>query len=84
MTGPMPTREGDVVVSHSDSESSRYAVWRVEADVQQTPSASAYVSTAYGAVAALRLGRKMLVQIRSAVFVLELDSLTWTSTPSRS
>lgn len=74
----MPTHVGDVVVSYSDSGSFRYAAWRVVADAQQAPSASAYVSTAHGAAAALRLARRMLGQIRSVVFVLELDSLTWT------
>jgi hypothetical protein len=54
-------------------------VWRVEADQQQTPDASSYVSTAYGHDAALTLATMMGgTGWKGTVFLIDQDTLTWT------
>ncbi len=79
MIGMMPTRTGDVVVTHSAADPSRCQLWHVEADLQQTVSPSGYTSTACGLQAALKLAKMMGRESRGgAVFLRELDTLTWT------
>ncbi len=79
MTEPMPTRKGDVVVSHRGTGVSLCAVWIVEADLQQTPSPSTYVSIALGTEAAFKLAKRTIRKRRRAdVFLFDQGSLTWT------
>ena len=42
MTGSMPTRSGDVVVTHSAAAPSRYYLWHVEDDDQQKVNGCGY------------------------------------------
>jgi hypothetical protein len=78
----MPTRRGDVVVSCTGVERSRCSVWSVEADGQQSPHPSTYVSTAYSRDAALTLVTIMGGNgWKGTMFLLDRDTLTWTTQP---
>jgi hypothetical protein len=80
MTGPMPTHDGDVVVSHNGAKMQLCAVWTVASDFQQTPSPDAFLCSALGFEAALRLGALIVRERqRGTLFLFDNDSLTWTN-----
>ena len=76
MTGPMATRDGDVVIAHRNRTA--FAVWAVTDDGQQEPRPDTHVSIALGRPGALQLGRMIARDSRGAVFVVEQDGVTWT------
>ena len=77
---PMPTRAGDVVISHGDDHAFRFCVWHVETDLQQTRRSSRCIATALGHPAALTVAR-LIMQEHSSVFEVEQDGVTWTKHP---
>ena len=78
MTGPIPTRDGDIVVSHQDARLSLYAVWRVVSDAQQACGETGYTAQALGRLGALGLATLMAAERRGAVFFLDWGSGDWT------
>ena len=78
MTAQMPTRSGDVVITHSAAAPSRYYLWHVEADQQQNVNGCGYLLTTCGLHAAIKAASVMADETGSAVFLRELNTLTWT------
>jgi hypothetical protein len=74
----MPTRDGDIVVSHADASPSVYTLWQAIEDAQQEAHVDQYRSTALGRVAAMTLARLMAAESRGAIFLLEMDAGSWT------
>lgn len=75
----MPTVPGDVVISHPDATSNRYAVWRVTLDVQQSPNSRTPVFWVIGGAVAMARARLMLCESRGwEIYFVQLDTLTWT------
>jgi hypothetical protein len=79
MTGSMPTRDGDVVVSSTGTEPALCTVWRVETDGQQAPGPATHASIAHGCDTALKLAAVMTRESRGGtVFPFDQRTLTWT------
>lgn len=77
MTGPMPTRDGDVVVSQLVG--AEFLVWHVVHDGQQQPSPGERgAPVVMGRSTAVALGRMMARASRGSVFFVEQDTLNWT------
>ena len=80
ITAPsMPTRGGDVVILHNGEASTDHVLWPVLQNGQQAPSP--YASTVVvktGREAAFALAVRISRIIRSRVFFVDLQSLTWT------
>jgi hypothetical protein len=75
----MPTVSGDVVITHPDATSNRYAVWRVMRDGEQTANPTAPVFWVIGGSVAMTRARLMLCESRGwAIYFVQLDTLTWT------
>ena len=83
VTGPMPTRRGDIVISHDDASRTMYCVWHIVADAQQIAGTSESTSTAMGRTAALKLAAMMAKSSSGAVYLLNTDTATWTWTPAK-
>ena len=77
MTGPVPTRDGDVMIA-AENASAVFAVWTVGRDGQQEPDADTYVSAALGRPGAKQLAFLMAREMRGSVFFLERQMGTWT------
>jgi hypothetical protein len=76
---PMPTRIGDVVISHPSAKSWKYFVWRVFLNRQQVVNSRTAATAAIGGSAAMALARLMVrEQGAGAIYFLQEDTLTWT------
>jgi hypothetical protein len=78
MNGPMPTRDGDIVISHGEASPSLFVLWQAIESAQQDARVEQYRSTALGRAAALTLARLMAAESRGAIFLLETALGTWT------
>ena len=78
MTGPMPTRDGDIVISHRGSNPAMYSVWYMLEDRQQDVSPPVDAAPASGRPEAVQLGLSMARESRGALFCRDTDSGTWT------
>jgi hypothetical protein len=78
MIGAMPTRAGDIVISHAVASASFYVLWKVIDEGQQESRPEQYASTALGRTAALALARMMARESRGAVFSLDAATSAWT------
>ena len=82
-TGPIPTRDGDIVISHDPASRSLYSVWHVTTDAQQACGLAAEpASSALGRPAALRLAHLLAVKSRGADFFVDPVSGQWTKIES--
>jgi hypothetical protein len=79
MIESIPTRDGDVVVSHSQAWRFEYLVWPVVDDGQQQPRATVSTIATRGRDAALDMARRLARNTSGAVFVLECDSGAWST-----
>jgi hypothetical protein len=77
MTGPMPTRNGDIVISHDAIFRSLYAVWRVSTDGQQARDAAAFVIKRIGRADAVNMAKLMARESRSAIYLVDSTSASW-------
>ena len=77
MTGSMPTRDGDVVITQQEA-SAIFSVWHVLEDGQQEPGSIATQSTVVGRQAARQLAEILASSSRGAIFLLEHEPGTWT------
>ena len=79
MTGPMPTRAGDVVVLERQSPA-RYSVFTVTRHGQQEPDVSSRSGTAFDKHGALRLAEMMARQRvdGGTIFLCESRHGSWT------
>jgi hypothetical protein len=78
MTGPMPTRDGDVVIAHGVSVRSIYVVWTVGEDREQEPSPAASAASARGREAAQALAARVARESHGAIFFHDLAAGRWT------
>jgi hypothetical protein len=78
MTEAMPTRDGDIVISHVEASAAFYLLWTVIDEGQQEPRPEQYASTALGRTAALALARMMARESRGAVIFLDAAMSGWT------
>jgi hypothetical protein len=76
MTGPIPTRDGDIVISHDDTSWSMYSVWCVAIDGQQA-CGETESSAAMGRPGALKLAKLMARESRGAIYILDSGSAAW-------
>lgn len=79
MVGPMPTKAGDIVVSHPEAATSMSSVWHVMADGQQECGQPGSASHAIGRSGALKLARLMARESGGDIFLLDTDSGRWTT-----
>ena len=75
----MPTRNGDIVISHDAELRSLYAVWRVSRKGQQARAAAAFVFKAIGRADAVNMAKLMARESRSAIYLIDLSSAWWVS-----
>jgi hypothetical protein len=78
MTGPMPTRDGDIVISHCGSNPPTYSVWYVLEDLQQAVSPPVDPATVIGRPEAVQLGRSMARESKGTLYFHDTDARTWT------
>ena len=78
MTGPMPTRDGDIVITHSEESRSLFLVWRVTDDGQQESVKTASTAWAMGREAALKLAAIMANESRGVIYWHDPTSGEWT------
>lgn len=77
MIGPMPTRDGDVVITQG-TDRSTFAVWVVVDDGQQAPAPTAYTATAVGRAAARQMAHWLALDTKGTVYLLDATSGRWT------
>ena len=82
MTGPMPTRDGDIVITHSEDSRSLFLVWRVTDDGQQWCERITSSALAMGRQGALKLAARMATESRGAIYLLDPASGEWTKIES--
>jgi hypothetical protein len=73
----MPTREGDLVVSHDETSKSMHSVWRVVVSGQQVADSSSSGASAIGGPAALHLARMMARERKGAIYLVDPTSGVW-------
>ena len=78
MTGLMPTRDGDIVISHRESSASVYLIWPVAEKAQQKASPRLYTSTAIGRARAMKFATSLARKSRGRIFFFDTDSEKWT------
>ena len=78
MTGLMPTRDGDIVISHRESSASVYLIWPVAEKAQQKASPLLYTSTAMGRARAIKFATALARTRRGRIFFVDTDSDDWT------
>jgi hypothetical protein len=74
----MPTRDGDIVISHPEQSTPNYVLWVVLEDGQEEAPPDAFTYTALGRTAALHLAAGMARENRGAVFLREVETSAWT------
>jgi hypothetical protein len=74
----MPTRDGDIVISHRESSASVYVIWPVGATAQQKASPMLYTSTASRRAVAMKLAVSLARTSHGRVFFVDTDSDEWT------
>ena len=77
MTGPMPTRDGDIVITHSEDSRSLFLVWRVTDDGQQACAGTTESAWAMGREGALKLAAIMAKDYRGAIYMHDPTSGEW-------
>ena len=78
MTGLMPTRNGDIVISHRESSASVYLIWPVAEKAQQKASPLLYTSAAIGRARAMKFATSLARTNRGRIFFVDTDSKEWT------
>jgi hypothetical protein len=78
MTGLMPTRNGDIVISHRESSASVYLIWPVTAAAQQKAGSPLRTSTAIGRARAMKFAISLARTSRSRIFFVDTDTEEWT------
>ena len=77
-TGRIPTKPGDIIVTHSAGAGASYHVWRVDTFGQQDVGPSGYAFTAAGLIEALQRIDIMVDAHPGSIFLRELDTFNWT------
>ena len=78
MTGLMPTRNGDIVISHRESSASVFLIWPVAETAQQIASPLLYTSPAIGRARAMKFATSLARRSRGRIFFVDTDSKVWT------
>jgi hypothetical protein len=78
MTGLMPTRHGDIVISHRESSASVYLIWPVAEKAQQKASPRLYTSTMMGRARAMKFAISLARTSKGRIFFVDTDSDDWT------
>ena len=78
MTGLMPTRNGDIVISHRESSASVYLIWPVTETAQQKAGSPQCTSTAIGRDRAMKFAISLARTSRGRILFVDTDSKEWT------